>query len=334
MATFNDIIKQLQTKTYAPIYLLEGEEPYYVDFISDYIEKNVLDESERDFNLTILYGRETNVSEIFSAIKRYPMMSNYNLVILKEAQSFDKLDELEKYFQAPDPTTIFVICYKFKKADKRKSFVKAIAKNGIVFTSDKLYDNQVQKWIDDYCAKYQYKMDSKSNQMLIEFLGNDLSKIANELNKLFIIIPKGTTITPSIIEKNIGISKDYNAFELTNACGKRDYYRIYSIVQHFEANSKDNPPQKVLPMMFPYFQRLLRYHYALDKSTGNLVKVLGLAPKFVDEYVNASRFFTLERTLKSISLMREYDLKSKGLDASSGVKGSDLIKEMVIKMIS
>ncbi len=334
MATFNEIFKQLQAKTYAPIYLLEGEEPYYVDLISDYIEENVLDESERDFNLTILYGKETNVGEVFSAVKRYPMMSNYNVVILKEAQSFDKLDELEKYFQAPDPTSIFVICYKYKKADKRKSFVKAIAKNGIVFTSDKLYDNQVQKWIDEYCIKNQYKIESKSNQMLIEFLGNDLSKIANELTKLFIIIPKGTVITPAIIEKNIGISKDYNAFELTKAFGTRDYFRIYSVVQHFEANSKDNPPQKVIPMMFPYFQKLLKYHYTDDKSRTNLIKVLGVGPQYIDEYINASRFFNLERTLKSISIMREYDLKSKGLEASTGVKGSDLIKEMVIKIIS
>lgn len=334
MTTYNDIIKQINAKTYAPIYLLEGEETYYIDLISDYIEENVLDESEKDFNLTIMYGKETNIGEIISSVKRYPMMSNYNVVILKEAQSFDKLDELEKYFQSPDLTTIFVICYKYKKADKRKTFVKAIAKNGIIFTSDKLYDNQVQKWIEEYCKKFEYKIDSKSNQMLIEFIGNDLSKISNELDKLFILIPKGTTITPSIIEKNIGISKDYNAFELTKAFSNRNYYRIYSVVQHFEENSKDNPPQKVIPMMFPYFQKLLKYHFTPDKSRDNLASVLGVRPNYVEEYIDASKIFTLDRTLKAISIMREYDLKSKGLDASSGVKGSDLIKEMVIKIIS
>lgn len=334
MATYQEIIKQLQTKTYSPIYLLEGEEAYYVDLISDYIENNVLDESERDFNLTILYGRESSVADVYSAVKRYPMMSNYNLVILKEAQSFDKIDELEKYFAKPDPTTILVICYKYKKADKRKSYVKAIAKNGIVFTSDKLYEYKIPEWITQYCTQHQYKIDSKSAQMLTEFIGNDLSNLSNELGKLFIILPKGSTITPAIIEKNIGISKDYNAFELTHAFTKRDVYRIFSIVKHFEANPKDNPPQKIIPMIFPYFQKIIKYHYTSDKSRDNLAIVLGLRPNFVDDYIKAANTFSLNRALHAISILREYDLKSKGLESSTSVKGSDLIKEMVIKIVS
>ncbi|MDD4575044.1 MAG: DNA polymerase III subunit delta [Bacteroidales bacterium] len=334
MATYIEILQQIKNKTYAPLYLLDGEEAYYIDLISDYMEETILDESEKDFNMTILYGKDTDTGEIFSAVKRYPMMSNYNLVILKEAQSFQKFDELENYFKAPDPTTIFVMCYKYKKADKRKSFYKTISKTGVVFTSDKIREDKVPDWIIDYCRKKKYDIDLKSAQILASFIGNDLSNITNELKKLFIIIPQGGKITPSIIEQNIGISKDFNAFELTKALSEQKFNKVYSILKYFDANPKDNPPQKVIPMIFPYFQRLLRFHYCSDKSKSAVAKAVGTSPYFVDEYFTAARFFTLNRTLNCISILREYDLKSKGLDASTGLKGGELIKEMIQKMIS
>lgn len=334
MATHIDILKQLKNKTYAPLYLLDGEEAYYIDLISDYMEDTILDESEKDFNMTILYGKDTNTGEIFAAVKRYPMMSNYNLVILKEAQMFQKFDELENYFKNPDPTTIFVMCYKYKKADKRKSFYKTIAKNGIVFTSDKIQESKIPDWIMDYCQKKKYEIDSKSAQMLASFIGNDLSNITNELKKLFILLPAGGRISPAVIEQNIGISKDFNAFELTKALSEQNFNKVYSIVKYFEANQKENPPQKIIPMIFPYFQRMLRFHYCNDKSKGAVAQALGTNPYFVDEYFKAAKFFTLSRTLNCISILREYDLKSKGLESSTGVKGGDLIKEMIIKIIS
>ena len=334
MATHIDILKQLKNKTYAPLYLLDGEEAYYIDLISDYMEDTILDESEKDFNMTILYGKDTNTGEIFAAVKRYPMMSNYNLVILKEAQMFQKFDELENYFKNPDPTTIFVMCYKYKKADKRKSFYKTIAKNGIVFTSDKIQESKIPDWIMDYCQKKKYEIDSKSAQMLASFIGNDLSNITNELKKLFILLPAGGRISPAVIEQNIGISKDFNAFELTKALSEQNFNKVYSIVKYFEANQKENPPQKIIPMIFPYFQRMLRFHYCNDKSKGAVAQSLGTNPYFVDEYFKAAKFFTLSRTLNCISILREYDLKSKGLESSTGVKGGDLIKEMIIKIIS
>lgn len=334
MATHIDILQKIKNKTYAPLYLLDGEEAYYIDLISDYMEETILDESEKDFNMTILYGKDTDTGEIYSAVKRYPMMSNYNLVILKEAQSFPKLDDLENYFKDPDPTTILVMCYKYKKADKRKSFYKTIAKNGVVFTSEKIREDKIPEWIVDYCHKKKYEIDSKSAQILASFIGNDLSNITNELKKLFIIIPQGNKITPAIIEQNIGISKDFNAFELTKALSEQNFNKAYSIVKYFEANQKDNPPQKIIPMIFPYFQRMLRYHYCTDKSKPAVAKAIGMNPFFVDEYIKASRFFTLNRTLNCISILREYDLKSKGLDTSTSLKGGDLIKEMIIKIIS
>jgi DNA polymerase-3 subunit delta len=334
MATHIDILKQLKNKTYAPLYLLDGEEAYYIDLISDYMEDTILDESEKDFNMTVLYGKDTNTGEIFSAVKRYPMMSNYNLVILKEAQSFQKFDELENYFKNPDPTTIFVMCFKHKKADKRKSFYKTILKNGVVFTSEKIREDKIPDWILEYCQKKKYEIDSKSAQMLASFIGNDLSNITNELKKLFILLPIGSRITPAVIEQNIGISKDFNAFELTKALSEQNFNKAYSIVKYFESNQKENPPQKIIPMVFPYFQRMLRFHYCSDKSKGAVAQALGTSPYFVDEYFKAAKFFTLNRTLNSISIIREYDLKSKGLESSTGVKGGDLIKEMIIKIIS
>ncbi|MDD2413193.1 MAG: DNA polymerase III subunit delta [Bacteroidales bacterium] len=334
MATYIEILQQIKNKTYAPLYLLDGEEAYYIDLISDYMEETILDESEKDFNLSILYGKDTNTGEIYSAVKRYPMMSNYNLVILKEAQSFQKFDELENYFKDPDPTTIFVMCYKYKKADKRKTFYKTIAKNGVVFTSEKIREEKIPDWIIDYCRKKRYEIDSKSAQILASFIGNDLSNITNELKKLFIIIPQGGKITPSIIEQNIGISKDFNAFELTKALSEQKLNKVYSIIKYFEANPKENPPQKIIPMIFPYFQRMLRFHYCTDKSKSSVAKALGTSPYFVDEYFSAARFFTLNRTLNCISILREYDLKSKGLDTSTGLTGGELIKEMIQKMIS
>ncbi len=334
MATHIDILKQLKNKTYAPLYLLDGEEAYYIDLISDYMEDTILDESEKDFNMTILYGKDTSTSEIFSAVKRYPMMANYNLVIVKEAQSFPKFDELENYFKNPDSTTILVMCYKYKKADKRKSFYKSIAKNGIVYTSEKIKEEKIPDWIIDYCTKKKYEIDSKSAQMIAAFIGNDLSNITNELKKLFILIPQGSKVTPAIIEQNIGISKDFNAFELTKALSEQNFNKAYAIVKYFEANPKENPPQKIIPMIFPYFQRMLRFHYCSDKSKQAVAQALGTNPYFVDEYYKAAKFFTLNKTLNSISILREYDLKSKGLEASANIKGGELIKEMMIKIIS
>ncbi|MDR2907857.1 MAG: DNA polymerase III subunit delta, partial [Bacteroidales bacterium] len=251
--TFEQIIQNLQNKIYHPIYLLHGEESYFIDEISDYIEKNVLDEMEREFNLTILYGRDCTVDAIVSAAKRYPMMANYQVIIVKEAQDVPKLENLVEYVEKAVPTTILVLAHKTKKVDSRKVFFKRADKIGVTFEAKKLYENQVPAWIKEFVAKKGYAIDTKSSSLLVEYLGGDLSKIANELEKLMLNIPPKSDITPEIIEKYIGISKDFNVFELNKALATKNVLKANQIITHFALNPKENPIQKVIPIVFSFF---------------------------------------------------------------------------------
>jgi len=325
-----DIIGDLKKKKYSPIYFLMGEEPYFIDLISDYAEKKILDETEREFNLQVLYGRDVDVQTIISEAKRYPMMSEKQVVIVKEAQNVRNIEDLEPYLAQPLDSTLLFICYKYKTLDKRKTFPKTVAKKGVLFESKKLYDNKVPDWISSYLKEKNYTASPKSTQLLTEYLGADLGKIANELDKLMINLKEGSEITPDHIQNNIGISKDYNTFELTAALGKKDILKSNRIVNYFASNSKDHPMVLTIAALYGYFVKVLQYHFLENKSQA--ASVLGVNPYFVKDYVEAAQNYPPGKIKLIISALREYDLRFKGFDNASADEGQ-LMKEMVYKIL-
>mgnify|MGYP006168332597 FL=1 len=328
------IINDIKAGNIKPIYFLMGEEPYYIDKLTEYIEDNVLLEDEKGFNQMVIYGRDTSVDEIVSNAKRYPMMADRQVVIVKEAQELARtIDKLESYIENPQPTTVLVIAYKYKTVDKRKKWVKSIDKTGVLFESQKLREYKVGEWVKRVLQGRGYGIEPKAMLMLVEYLGNDLSRIANELTKLEIILPKGSTITPSHIEVNIGISKDYNVFELRKALGDKDQLRAYQIVNYFAQNSKENPMVVVIAQLFSFFSSLLKFHGLKDKSQGNVAKELGVNPYFVADYVTASKNYPMKKVSAIVATLRDIDVKSKGVGASS-VGNGDLMKEMLAKIFS
>lgn len=329
---FEQIKSDLKNKIYYPVYFLAGEEPYYIDAISDIIENEVLSEAERDFNQTIIYGRDTNPVEIISMAKRYPMMANHQVVIVKEAQNIQKIEELEPYITKPLESTVLVINYKYKKVDKRKSFFKNIGKKGVLFESKKIYDNQIPAWIDKYLHNLGYSISPKAGIMLAEYLGSDLSKIVNEISKLILNIPEKAEINDELIEKNIGVSKDFNIFELQNAIGTRNIVKANRIANYFAANPKENPLVKTIVIIFGYFSKLLIYHQLKDKSKNNVASALSVNPFFVKDYQIAARNYSFGKLILIISFLREYDLKSKGVNSISTNDG-ELLKELLFKIL-
>ena len=311
-----------------------GEEPYYIDKISEFIEETILTEEERGFNQMILYGRDVAVEDIVSNAKRFPMMAERQVVIVKEAQdlsrTFDKLDE---YAKNPQPSTVLVLCYKYKTVDKRKAVYKAIKKSGVVFESKKLYDNQVPDWIKRVLSPKGYTITPKASQLLVEFLGTDLGKINNELEKLQIVLPQNTQITPEHIEENIGISKDYNNFELRKAIGARDSVKAFKIVQYFADNPKDNPMVVTVALLFNFFSQLLQLHGMNDKNPRSVASALRVNPYFVNEYLDAARNFPMRKVSQVVALLREFDVKSKGVN-SNAVPQGDLLKELLVKILN
>jgi len=311
-----------------------GEEPYYVDKISDYIEKNLLQEEEKGFNQMTLYGRDVSIEDIVGNAKRFPMMAERQVVIVKEAQELSRtIEKLADYAENPQPSTVLVMCYKYKKIDKRKKLYKAVAKSGVIFESKPLYENKVGDWIRQELQARNYPIAPKAAQMLVEFLGTDLGKIDNELQKLQLICPQGTTITPELIEENIGISKDFNNFELRKAIGEKDSLKAHRIINYFSQNPKDNPMVLTISLLFSFFSQLLQYHGLKDQSKGNVAKVLKINPFFVNDYTVAARNYPMRKVSQIISLLREADVKSKGVGAANVPQG-DLLKELLVKVMS
>lgn len=311
-----------------------GEEPYYIDKISDFIESSVLVEEERGFNQMVLYGRDVSIDDIVGHAKRYPMMAEHQVVIIKEAQDLSRtIEKLAAYAANPQPTTVLVVNYKYKKIDKRKALYKAIKKVGVVYESKKLYENQVADWIRRVLAPKDYTISPKAAQMLVEFLGTDLSKINNELGKLQIVLSKGSQITPEVIEENIGISKDYNNFELRKAIGERNAIKAYRIVNYFGENPKDNPMVVTVSLLFNFFSQLLHFHGLSDKSPRNVASALKINPFFVNEYIAAARNYPMRKVSGVIGILREFDIKSKGVGAS-GVPQGDLLKELLFGILN
>lgn len=333
MEEVKQIVAEIKAGNTKPIYFLMGEEPYYIDAISKYIEQHVLAEEEKGFNQMILYGRDVSVDDIVSNAKRFPMMAEKQVVIVKEAQELSRtIEKLESYVQNLQPTTVLVICYKYKTLDKRKKLYKAIKKEGILFESKKLYDNQVPDWIRRVLAGKRYKITPKASQMLVEFLGTDLGKINNELEKLQLIIPEGSEITPSHIEENIGISKDYNNFELRKAIGERDVVKANRIINYFAQNPRENPLVMTISLLHNFFSQLLKYHALTDKSQFSVAKALKVNPYFVGEYQAAGRNYPMKKVSQVIGLLRDADVKSKGVGAQNLPHG-DLLKELLFKIM-
>ncbi|MEO0038365.1 MAG: polymerase subunit delta [Bacteroidota bacterium] len=328
------IINDLKAGTIKPIYFLMGEEPYYIDKLTEYIENNILSEDEKGFNQTVIYGRDATIEDIVSNAKRYPMMAERQVVVVREAQELSRtIDKLESYAENPQPTTVLVVAYKYKTLDKRKKLVKLIAKNGVLFESKKLYENQVGTWIQRLLQGRGYSIEPKANAMLVEFLGNDLSRISNELDKLQIILPKGHTITPKDIEYNIGFSKDYNVFELQNAIGSKDQLKAYKIAQYFADNPKDNPLVVTVSLVFGFFVKILKYHGLKDKDPRAAAPVLGVNPFFMKDYEIALRNYPMKKVSSIVASLREIDVKSKGVGANS-LSNHDLLKEMLVKIFT
>lgn len=333
MNEVRSIVSDIKNGTIKPIYFLMGEEPYYIDKISEYIENNVLDESEKGFNQVVMYGRDVSIEEIVASAKRYPMMAERQVIIVKEAQDLSRtIDKIESYAAQPQPTTVLVFNYKYKKLDKRKKAYKAIAKNGLIYESKKLYENQVADWIRRVLGGKKYNIEPKAAQMLVEFLGTDLSKISNELDKLTSVLPDGTIINPTHIEENIGISKDFNNFELRKAVGERNIVKANQIINYFAQNPKNNPLVMSISLLNSFFTQLLIYHGLQDKSKASVAKNLGVNPYFVDDYVKASRNYPMRKVSQVIALLRDADVKSKGVGAN-GMPQSDILKELLFKIL-
>lgn len=340
---FKDLIKNLKNRQFKPIYLLHGEESYYIDKISDFIEENVLTDAERGFNQTVFYGKDSDIMSIINAAKRYPMMSEYQVILVKEAQELkwgkdgedDKKapDPLLAYFENPLPSTILVFCFRHAKFDKRKKTYKAIEKTGVVFESASLNDSKISAWIESFVREKGYKIQAQASALMAEYLGNDLSKVSNELEKLMLNVKAGQEINTDDIQNNIGISKDYNVFELQHAIARKDAFKANQIINYFADNPKNNPIFLVLGNLNSYFSKILRVHYATDRSPQGLAKELGIGPYFVKDYEQAARVYNKEKLFRIISYLRECDLKVKGVDASGNTEQGDIMKELLFKIL-
>jgi DNA polymerase-3 subunit delta len=330
--TFEQILTDLKNRIYYPVYLFHGEESYHIDLLSDFIGEKVLSETEKEFNQTVLYGKDADAATIISHARRYPMMANYQVLIIREAQEIQELDALIPYIQNPLSSTLLVLCYKHGKLDKRRSIVKAADKTGVVFDSPRIYDNKVPAWIEEYIRSRNYSITAKAAIMLTEFLGADLSRIVNEIGKLMINIPAGALINEDLVEKHIGISKDYNVFELQKALGYRDILKANQIIRYFGANPRENPMMKVIPMLYSFFSKVLLYQHLPDRSRNNVASVLGIHPFFVPDYQMTARNYPVGKLMSVIGILREYDLKAKGVDSGS-VPDRELMKEMIFRIL-
>ena len=330
--TYEQILSEIHKKNFAPVYFLTGDEPYFIDMISDTIENEALDEADRAFNQIVVYGRDVDVETIANHARSFPMMGERMVVIVKEAQDVKNLENFEPYLDTIPDTTLLVFVYKYKKFDKRKTLAKKIEKKGVWFESKALRDYNIPGWIQSYLKGEGYSITPKATQMLADFLGTDLHKIANELKKLTITLPKNKSIDDADVERNIGISKDYNVFELQNAIGSRDVLKANRIVNYFGDNGKDNPLLVTAINLYSFFTKVMKLHCAQDKSQGNLAAVLGVNPYFVKDYQLAARNYPPQTCIRNISILREFDMKSKGYE-SGDVSEKDLYREMIFKLM-
>lgn len=333
MKEFETIRKDIQNKIFKPIYFLWGDEPYFIDELTNELQKHVLTEDEKVFDQHIFYGNDIDIETIILRAKQFPMGAKQQLVVVKEAQNLSRsMDKLAAYAEAPVPSTILVFNYKYKKPDGRSKYVKAIKKNGIMAQSAKIYENQLPNWVDKQARSKGLQLEEKVKFLLSDFIGTDLSRMDNELNKLSLICKKGESITPAIIEKHIGISKDYNNFELTKAISTKNEVKAFTIIKYFGKNPKDNPLVLTISALFGVFSKLMLYHALPDKSKGNVAAHLKINPYFVGEYVEAARHYPIKKVTQIISFLREADMQSKGVGASGNVTGEQILTELLYKI--
>lgn len=328
--TYEEVARSIKNRQFAPVYFLMGEEDYYIDRLSDYIVQMALDEAEKEFNLTIMYGPETDIVTVINAAKRYPLMSEHQVVMVREAQGMKNLDDLVFYLQKPLTSTILVFCYKHGVLDRRKKLTAQLEKAGVLFESKKLKDAQLPGFIAAYLKRKQIEIEPKAQEMLAEFVGADLNRMAGELEKLIITLQPGRKrITPDQIERNIGISKDYNNFELKNALIGRNIMKANQIVKYFEENPKNNPLVLTLSILFSFFSNLMLAYYAPDKSDRGIAAYLGLrSPWQTKEYMAAMHAFSGRKVMAIIGALRDCDARSKGVGNSSVADG-ELLRELV-----
>ena len=329
---YTEIIASIAEKNLQPVYFLMGDEPYYIDKVADAFSKNVLSAEEQEFNQVTLYGKDITTEQIIAEAKQYPFGAEKRVVIIKEAQHLKDIEILDSYLDNPQPSTVLVIAYKGKSVDKRKKFGKNLGEKCVVFESKKLYDNKIPAWILSYVNEKGFTIDNSATAVLAEYLGADLSKITNELDKLMLVVKKEEQITTKLIEYHIGISKDYNVFELQNALGKKDVLKANRIINHFAANPKMHNIVPIMSAFFSYFQKIMVYHFLEDKSSKSAASILKVNPFFVSQYQTASRNYSKKQLFYILEYLKDYDLRSKGVNNKNTTQ-SGLLKELVFKIL-
>ncbi|KOY84892.1 DNA polymerase III subunit delta [bacterium 336/3] len=333
-----DILKDLQSKKIAPIYFLHGEETYYIDQISDYIEANALPEHEKGFNQVVMYGKDSQMGQIVNNARRFPMMAEKQVVIIKEFQETSDLrsDEahkvLQKYIETASPSTVLVLAHKHKLLDKRKALYKALEKNAVVLESKKPYDNEIPKWIESYVRQKQYSISPTATLLLAEFVGSDLTRLASEIDKMLLNIGGSKQIEEDLVRKYVGQSKEYSIFDLQKTLIDKDILKANRIIHVFSQNPKDNPIIPMVTILFQFFTKVLLTHQTTDKSDNALAELLSVNRFFVKDYLNASRKYPLPKVIQIIHFLREADLQSKGVESGSMEEG-DILKELVFKIL-
>ena len=333
--TFEEIIAKAKKGEFYPIYFLYGEEPYFIDKIADTVQQYALKEEERGFNETVMYGKDTDVVNLIHAAKRYPMGASRQLILLREAQLMAKFELLENYFETPQPSTVLVISYKHKSFDKRTKVYGALnkQKQALIFESKKLYENKMGQWISDYLKSRSLTIEPKALMLLMEFLGQELEKVVQAVDKLIVVMGPGVTkITVDHVSNNIGVNKEYNVFELHKALVYKDILKANRIVKVFASNPKAYPMPATTAILFSFFSKLLAYYYLPDKSKSAVASALKMAPYHVDDLQVAARNYTGLKVAEIISLLREYDVKSKGF-GSANTSDGELLKEMIFKIL-
>ncbi|MBK9190892.1 MAG: DNA polymerase III subunit delta [Crocinitomicaceae bacterium] len=333
--TFEEVIQQFDQRKFKPVYFLNGVEAYFIDKIVDHAAATILSEGERDFNQTILYAKDTQPLTVVDTAVRLPMMSEYQVVIVKEAQEYNKAsqwEQLEKYVENPNNSTILIFAHKYKTLDKRSRFYKVVSKKGVVFESPEIKEYQVGAWVKEFLKQKKYPITDKAVSLITESVGSDLSRIVNELEKLFILIPQGTQINEKHVEQHIGISKDYNVFELVNAIAERDIIKANKIVNYFSQNPKAGPLVLVLSQLHGLYQKLFKVHFAQTEDPSKIASLLKVHPFVAKSMVQNKKKHPAKMISRNFSVLREYDLLSKGV-GTTGIPDAELMKELIYKLL-
>ncbi|NCF41683.1 MAG: DNA polymerase III subunit delta [Bacteroidetes bacterium] len=333
MHTVQSILNEIKAGDIRPLYFLMGEEAFFIDQISTFIETSVLDETQRGFDQTTIYGKDTSIDAIVSSAKRFPMLAERQVIVVKEAQNLSRtIEDLLPYVKNPQQTTTLVICYKYKSIDKRKALYKALSKAHVVFESKKIYDSKIPSWISGELQKMNLKITPKASYLLSEFLGNDLAKISNELSKLQLVMGDNDLITPELIQINIGISKDFNNFELQKAIAQLDQKKAYQIVRYFSENPNQHPMVLTVATLYSFFSKLMILHTVNDRNPKVLSSAIGVNPYFLNDYTAAAKNFPMRRISSVFQTLRTIDVKSKGVGAN--LKPLDLYQELIFRILS